>query len=190
MRISEASILILPGRGDSPPDHWQSRWQKKIATATRVHQHDWENPQKEKWLAQIHSAVVAQPRPVVLVAHSLGCIAAVWAAHGHLAAGQVAGAFLVAPPSDEMRMETPQIDRAFSPVPRHKLPFPCVLVASRNDPRADFAWSEAFASAIGAQFVDAGEAGHINVDSGFGPWPEGLMRLGTFMRTLGGKETA
>ena len=33
--------------------------------------------------------------------------------------------------------------------------------------------AKALARSIGSRFINAGSAGHINVDSGHGPWPEG-----------------
>ena len=183
MKLSDAAILILPGRGNSSPDHWQSRWEKKLSSAQRVHQDDWEHANRARWVARIHQAVAAAHKPVVFVTHSLGGIAAVWAMH-ESASGKIAGAFIVAPPGDARIQEAEEIDNAFGPIPRQKLPCPAVLVASRNDPRATLAWSEAIASSWGAEFVDCGEAGHISDADGFGPWPEGLLRFGQFMRSL------
>ncbi|RVA16434.1 alpha/beta hydrolase, partial [Mesorhizobium sp. M7A.F.Ca.CA.004.11.2.1] len=33
-------------------------------------------------------------------------------------------------------------------------------------------------------FIDAGETGHLNPDSGFGPWPEGSMTFAKFLTDL------
>lgn len=183
MRTSEASILFLPGRDNSPPEHWQSRWEAKLSTAHRVEQRDWAQPDRAPWVVNILAAVRGASRPVVLVTHSMGGIAALWAAR-EAPAGAIAGAFIVAPSSDAARASNPVAESSLAIAPREKLGFPAVLVASRNDPYADFAWSEALAAELGAHFVDAGEAGHINAVSGYGPWPEGLMRFGGFMRSL------
>ena len=184
VKLAQASILILPGRGNSNPDHWQSRWEAKLSSAQRVQQDEWERPVRNHWVARIGVAVRASSKPVVLVTHSLGGIAAVWAAR-EAVPGKIAGAFIVAPPSDARIREADEIDNDFGPAPRERLPFPAVVVASRNDPRAPYAWSEAAAASWHAEFVDAGEAGHISGDDGFGPWPEGLLRFGQFMRGLG-----
>ena len=182
MRLAEADILIIPGLGNSGPDHWQSRWQAKIATARRVEQADWDDPDPADWAARIAAAVDASVRPAVLIAHSCGC-AAVLRAAPQFAAGRVAGVFLVAcTDADEAAM--PADVRRFAPLRLEKLAFPALLAASRNDPYVSFARAGAIAAGIGASFADAGEAGHINVESGHGPWPEGLLRLASFLRTL------
>ena len=64
------------------------------------------------------------------------------------------------------------------------LPFPSVTVASRNDEFCAFEVAERMAADWGSLFLDAGESGHINAESGHGPWPEGLMVFSKFMNHL------
>jgi predicted alpha/beta hydrolase family esterase len=118
-----------------------------------------------------------------LVAHSLGVLAAAHAAP-FFASGKVKGAFLVAPPSIAGLSELDAVDPAFLSPPEKPLPFPALLVASRNDKYSSFEDSEALAKMLGAKLVDAGFSGHINTESGHGPWPEGLMCLAAFLKTL------
>jgi predicted alpha/beta hydrolase family esterase len=40
------------------------------------------------------------------------------------------------------------------------------------------------AAQLGAKLIDAGFSGHINSESGHGPWPEGVMRFAAFLKTL------
>jgi predicted alpha/beta hydrolase family esterase len=182
MRAADADILIVPGLGDSGPDHWQSRWQRKLSTARRVVQSDWERVKLDAWTGQLAREIEVSARPVVIVAHSLGVVAALHAARG--AEARIAGAFLVAPPSDSVLRELPNVDNAFAPIPRARLAFPSVLVASADDPYADFAFSRALGDDLGAQFLDAGASGHLNAESGHGPWPEGSMRFAAFVSSL------
>ena len=187
MRTQDADILILPGLGNSGPDHWQSRWEAKLSSARRVLQEDWEHPEVGDWTAQIGTAIHSATKPVVLIAHSLGVIAAVHVAQqlaGQEGAGRIAGGFFVAPPSERAITKHAAIDPHFAPVPTAPLPFPSVLVASRNDPFSTYGDAEDMAYAWGAALADAGFSGHINMDSGHGPWPEGLMRFAGFMKTL------
>ncbi|MGP8232255.1 MAG: RBBP9/YdeN family alpha/beta hydrolase [Methylovirgula sp.] len=182
MRTSDADILIIPGLGGSGPDHWQSRWEAKLSTARRVVQKDWDRPQLIDWRNAIAAAVAEAERPVVLVAHSLGALAAADVAAE--LGDKIKGGFLVAPPSLRSIGEIDAIDPRFADVSLAALPFPSVLVASRDDPYASFAESEDFARAWQAEIADAGNAGHINAASGHGPWPEGLMRLAGFLKNL------
>jgi predicted alpha/beta hydrolase family esterase len=181
LRISDFEILIIPGLGGSGPGHWQSRWEAKLSTARRVEQDNWLNPRLEDWTARIIAEVEAAQRPVLLVAHSLGVTAVVHAAP-RLPKDVVRGAFLVAPPADSVLLEA--AGPGFTPLPHAPLPFPSVLVASRTDPYAPYEESEEISYAWGSRLLDAGEAGHINNDSGHGPWPEGLMSLAGFLKQL------
>lgn len=183
MRVSEADLLFVPGLGNSDREHWQTRWLARLSTGRLVEQADWERPNLLDWTASIIAAVAGSARPVVLIGHSLGNAAIVHAS-ARFEQGRVRGAFLVAPPSEASVRAIGAIDPAFAPYPRAPLPFPSLLVASRNDSFADFAQSEELSYDWGAQLIDAGEAGHINAASGHGPWPEGLMRFATFMARL------
>jgi len=187
MRASEADILVIPGLGGSGPDHWQSRWEAKIPAVRRVVQADWDNPRLDAWRQHIVEEVARAERPVVLVAHSLGALAAVHAAPflaKGATSGKVKGGFLVAPPSVEVLAKMDAIDPAFLTLPGEPLPFPALVIASRDDPYASFADSEELARLLGAELIDAGFSGHINSESGHGPWPEGVLRFAGFLKTL------
>lgn len=183
MKTADCDILIIPGLGNSGPDHWQTRWERKLPTARRVEQADWDEPDRRGWAERIRDAVEASTRPVVLVAHSLGCVAVAHAAE-LLPRGKVRGAFLVAP-ADTARDDMPaSVSRSFDAVPADPLPFPSMLVASRNDPYCDFQRADDIAASWGSLLIDAGEAGHLNVASGHGPWPEGLTRFATLLSRI------
>lgn len=183
MRTSDCDILIIPGLGNSGPDHWQTRWERQLSTARRIEQADWEAPTRAEWVERIVKEIGRAKRPVVLVAHSLGIPAVVHAA-AKLAPGQVRGAFLVGLPDVENPDLIPDVELDFGPLPRDPLPFPSVLVASRTDPYCAYEKAEDMAYAWGAAIVDAGDSGHINTASGHGPWPEGLMRFAGFLKRL------
>jgi predicted alpha/beta hydrolase family esterase len=182
MRTSEVEILLIPGLGNSGPDHWQSRWDAKLPTARRVVQEDWNRPQLEAWIARIINAVDAAQRPVVLVAHSLGVLAAIHATSKMRAS--LAGGFFVAPPSKQAIATIAEVDRAFTALPEKGLPYPSMIIASRDDPFADYADSQALAQHLGSELVDAGNSGHLNAESGHGPWPEGLICFARFLKGL------
>jgi uncharacterized protein len=184
MRTSDADILIIPGWGGSGPMHWQTRWAGKLSTARVVEQADWYKPDRAAWAANIIAAVRASTRPVVLVAHSAGVSSVAHAAH-ELGAFNVAGAFLVAPASERALHAIPGMPTDFARHVRATLPFRAVLASSTTDPYCTVDEAQELAGAWGAEFSDAGDAGHINTESGHGPWPEGLMRFAGFLRSLG-----
>ena len=182
MRVSEADIIIVPGYKGSSDNHWQSRWERKLSTARRVEQVEWSKPVREDWTAKVADAVNVATRPVVLVAHSLGVAAAVQAIA--LFEKPVVGGFFVAPPDVASDTIRPKHLQTFGPYPRDPLPFPSVVVASRNDGFSSFESAEDIAGAWGSLFIDAGDVGHLNAESGHGPWPEGLLTFGKFLSTV------
>lgn len=182
MKVKDTDILIVPGYTNSGPDHWQSRWQEKLSSARRVEQAEWSKPVREDWTARVAEAVNEATKPVVLVAHSLGVATAVQAISQFRK--PVAGAFLVAPPDVANPEIRPKHLMTFGPYPRDPLPFPSVVIGSRNDPFCTYEVASDIAAAWGSLFIDAGEAGHINSDSGFGPWPEGSMVFAQFLSRL------
>jgi predicted alpha/beta hydrolase family esterase len=182
MRAKDSDILIVPGYTNSGPGHWQSRWEAKLSTARRVEQVEWSKPVREDWTARVAEEVNNSERPVVLVAHSLGVATAVQAIPAFKK--PVAGAFFVAPPDVANPRIRPRHLMTFGPYPRDPLPFPSVTIASRNDPFCAFEIAEDIAAAWGSLFIDAGEAGHINAEAGYGPWPEGSMAFAHFLSRL------
>lgn len=182
MKSAEADILILPGYKGSGPLHWQTRWESRLSSAKRVEMGDWHKPVFEDWRDNLVAAVNAAQKPVVLIGHSIGAQVAVQAADQ--IAGKVRGALLVAPPDVENAAIRPRHLLTFGPARRDPLPFPSVVVASRNDPFCAFEKAEEMAACWGSLFMDAGESGHLNHESGHGPWPEGLMVFAKFMSGL------
>lgn len=186
MKIADADILIIPGLGNSPAGHWQRRWAERFSTGAVIEQDEWDRPLLPDWVARIQREVERAERPVVLIAHSLGVPALVHAAAG-MPQGKVAGAFLVSPPdleNDAIADGLPHEVRSFRDVPTAPLPFPSLLVASSNDPYVSQEKAAEFSTAWGSDLHFAGEAGHINVESGHGPWPEGLLMFTRLMQRI------
>lgn len=182
MKVAQADILIVPGYTNSGPEHWQSRWQEKLSTARRVEQDAWSKPVREDWTTRFADCVNESERPVVVIAHSLGVATVVQALPA--LKKPIKGAFFVAPPEVENPQIRPRHLMTFGPYPREPLPFPSIIVASRNDPFGSFEHAGDIANAWGSLLVDAGEAGHITAESGHGPWPEGTMVFARFLSQL------
>ena len=168
-------VLLLPGWLDSGPTHWQSRWEKAHGHR-RVTQSDWLWPKRGDWMARLEEVLLENQTPALLVAHSLGChLVAAWAAHSQHT-DRVRGALLVAPPDIE-RDDLPPNLRAWRPILRQRLPFPSVAVVSQDDPYSAPERSAGLAVQWGARVLSAGNAGHLNGDSGLDDWPEGRRLL-------------
>ncbi|MBI3567939.1 MAG: alpha/beta hydrolase [Gemmatimonadetes bacterium] len=168
------TIFILPGLGDSGPDHWQSVLERSDRRCVRIAQDEWDAPRCGAWVARLDEAIARSETPVVLVGHSSACaLVAHWTASASREQiARVHGALLVAP-SDPDGPNYPAGPTGFGPVPLSRLPFPSIVVASDDDPYVTAARATEYAEAWGSEFVMLAGAGHINVASGFGPWPLG-----------------
>ena len=169
--MSKPTIVIVPGWRDSGPGHWQSLWAERMQGAVRVVQDDWVTPSRAAWVATLEKLVLDSPGPVIVAAHSLGCIATTHLSEA--AAARIQGALLVAPADPERRA----VLNDFAPVPFAPLPYRSILVASSNDPFCPVRLAGAYARAWGSEFVRMQNAGHINIESGHGDWPLGLALL-------------
>jgi predicted alpha/beta hydrolase family esterase len=177
MRVSDLDLIFIPETGPVSPEHWIARWSAKLSTARLVAALD-----PVATASGVIAAAQLAQRPTLLIGHSTGAIAAALAADA-LGEADVRGAFLVAPPADDALAT---LDGGLWPeIPRARLPWPSVLVASRTDPLSSHRQSLALASDWGADFTDAGDSGRIDADSGHGPWPDGLLKLGAFLKKLG-----
>jgi hypothetical protein len=184
----EATVLIVPGLRDAVMNHWQTLLQAQLAAAGRpvrsVPPMGRDALAVAPRLEAIEREAQAIDGPLVIVAHSGGCVmVAHWARQTRR---EVRGALLAAPPEFERPMPEgyptlAQLDAGgWLPVPRERLPFRSIVVASRNDPLARFEGVAALAADWGSQLIDEGPVGHLNPASGFGEWP----RAHGFIATL------
>ena len=168
-------ILIVPGLNGSGPGHWQTLWEEKYG-CERVEQRDWGNPDIVEWVSTLNTVITARSERNIIVAHSLGCLAvAHWANSYPEKTGKIQSALMVAPPNVELSSYIPEKLRRFAT--HNVIPFPSVLVGSENDHYMTLASVQRLADHWGSRFVNAGAVGHINPDSGHGPWPRGEALL-------------
>ena len=166
------NYFIVPGLGNSGEDHWQSHLERSENNFVRINQKDWETPDCEDWIETIDQAVSkVDLDTVVLVGHSLGCSAIVhWAKRFNR---KIKGAVLVAPSDVETEKYASFVTTGFNPAPKEKLNFKTILVASSDDEWVSLERARYFAECWGSEFINIGEAGHINMASGYGEWKEG-----------------
>jgi predicted alpha/beta hydrolase family esterase len=182
----EPLILLIPGLSDSGPDHWQTRWERKYANARRVDLGMWDDPHRNTWVNKLNLAIHRAERPVLLVAHSLGCLTVAWWAEYEQPGPHsgVIGALLVAPPDVDRPGLDPRLAR-FGACPRGELPFPSIVAASQDDPYCSQRTAISLARDWGSRFADAGAVGHVNAASELGDWALGERLLEQLVRGHG-----
>ena len=164
----EPTTLVVPGLNSSGAAHWQTWFEEQIPGAVRVVQRDWKSADLAEWSSRVRREISRRPGPILIAAHSFGALAAVQAADDHR--HRIAGALLVAPADPEKFGVTDLL-------PQGPLGFPATVVASSNDPWLSIERAARLAGTWDADFVSVGAAGHINTESGYGPWPGGLRLL-------------
>jgi predicted alpha/beta hydrolase family esterase len=167
--------LIVPGLRGSGPDHWQTWLQRELPGAQRVEQSDWDVPDLLRWSITVANSIARIKEPVILIGHSFGALAAVVGGVGR--AEKIQAAFLVAP-ADPVKFGNVPL------LPALPLPFPSMVVASTNDPWVNHEVARGWARRWGSRFASAGALGHINTESGHGPWPQGLALLNDLLEDV------
>lgn len=178
MRNQTTRYLIVPGWQGSAEDHWQSHWQRSLPNSMRVEQADWQTPNLSDWVAELERNIANDPRPTILIAHSLGCITvAHWAQQAPVELVRRVRAALLVAPADVERSNCPAPLRNFAPIPSHALPFPSQVVGSDNDSAASAARVIELARQWDSEAAILSGAGHINVKSGHQRWEQGFAYL-------------
>ena len=172
------TVLIVPGLRDAVDTHWQTllaldleAQRRRVKTVPPMGRSDLDCATR---VQAIERAAQAISGPIVVVAHSGGCVmVAHWARQTQR---PVHAALLATPPDFEQPMPEgyPTIDAlrdgGWLPVPRERLPFASVVAASRNDPLGRYERIEQLARDWGSVVVDLGLVGHLNPASGYGRW--------------------
>ena len=178
--MGEPTILIVPGLRDHVDAHWQTLLARELEArrhpARTVPPMGREDLDCARRVEAIDRALDAIAEPPIVVAHSGGVIMFAHWARKH--DRPIRGALLATPPDFEEPMPDgyPTIEAlragGWLPVPRKPLPFPSIVVGSRNDPLGCIERVAELAHAWGSRFDDLGAVGHLNPASGFGVWAQ------------------
>ncbi|MES2091107.1 MAG: alpha/beta hydrolase [Pseudomonadota bacterium] len=174
-------VLIIPGLHNSGPDHWQTWLQTQYHDAVRVKQPHWDRPDLDGWAQQIALAMDRHADHItwVAVAHSFGCLALARYLDTRTPSAQNPGgirAALMAAPADPVKFDVAQR------LPTQGLGIDSTVIGSENDPWMSMAQAQLWAQRWGARFLNIGAAGHINHESGFGPWPLARFKVDQLIR--------
>lgn len=169
--------VIVPGVGGSEYSHWQSWLQRQLMSCSRVEQQDWNAPVLETWVEQFRSTVAAIDAPLQIVAHSFGCLTTVAALAQYPALQRKVKNLVLVAPANPGRFG----EAGFARDSQHdyqdyfhqlQVQVPASILISENDPWLNAEHALELAQSWQLEPVSLGHVGHINVASGFGPFPE------------------
>jgi predicted alpha/beta hydrolase family esterase len=173
-------FLLLHGLTGSGPEHWQP-W---LAFRLRKAGHEVrfpelpepDRPQPTAWDEALRAELEAlRPGPgSTVIGHSLGAV--LWLRHAVAARGEdpVERVLLVAPPCEGVGL--PEVER-FLPVPTDAAAVAAAagstrLVCSDDDPACPTGAAIVYGEPLGVPVDLLPSRGHINAESGLGPWPD------------------
>jgi len=171
------TVLIVPGLRDHVEAHWQTLLAAQLPKVRTVPPMGREDLDCRQRVQAIEAAMAAIDGPVVLVAHSGGCVMVAHWAHTSAHVHRVVGALLATPPDFDQAMPEGYPTLAalqaggWLPVPRKPLPFRSLVATSDNDPLATRERVLALAKDWLSETVHLGAVGHLNPASGYGEWP-------------------
>jgi predicted alpha/beta hydrolase family esterase len=168
--VGAVTLVTVPGLHGSEDAHWQSWLEGEVPSARRVEQRDWDTPHLDTWSDAVRDVLASVDGPVVIAAHSFGCLATAHAL-SHARAGalhshgaSVKGVLFVAPAS-------PAKFRFAGAFSARRLDTLSLVVGSETDPWMSLDEARTLGQRWNSAFVNLGDAGHINTAAGFGPWP-------------------
>lgn len=171
------SFLILHGWQGSGPGHWQTWLARRLERAGEHVRYpdlpEADEPDAAAWAQTIHDELAAAPGERTVVCHSLACL--LWAREAATIAerGAVQRLLLVAPPCPVTPL--PGVSGLYpTPLDADALARSAGearVVGSDADPYCPAGPERSFARPLGLPIDVLPGAGHLNCESGYGPWP-------------------
>ncbi|EDZ63790.1 protein containing DUF1234 [Sulfurimonas gotlandica GD1] len=165
-------VLLLHGWGGSDYPHWQS-WLagelvKDYGCVSFLKLSNFEFPNKNIWKEELLKEL-SDFKPDIVICHSLANT--LWF---HICneekISDIAKLFLVAPPS--LNLQINELENFFPvSIPKNLHAKEVLLICSTNDPYMTIEEARLLQKELDVEMKILEDAGHINTDSGFGPWP-------------------
>jgi predicted alpha/beta hydrolase family esterase len=168
-------FLILHGLDGSGEGHWQPWLAERLTAAGEdvafPDLPDPSDPEPAAWEAAIQSEL-ASDHEAVVICHSLACLA--WLRIAAAADGlRAARVLLVAPPCrDDVAPVARFLDHGASAVDLGQAAQSTLLICSDQDPYCPAGAIAVYGEPLEIESRLMRGAGHINPESGYGPWPE------------------
>ncbi|MBF7687200.1 RBBP9/YdeN family alpha/beta hydrolase [Acinetobacter rathckeae] len=180
--MTQLCNIIVPGVGGSGEEHWQTWLEQRLPNTQRVMQ-QWHEPILEQWVQQwLKTIATTKGQKLQIIAHSFGCLTSIaaLAKHPHLQA-RIEKLILVAPANpirfSQQGFATQGHDHFLEYFKSLHINVPTVMFISENDPWLNFEDAKYFAKQWQVPYVNLGKVGHINIESGFGAFPQLLPHL-------------
>jgi predicted alpha/beta hydrolase family esterase len=172
----KTKILTVPGFHGSDENHWQTWLEQEFPDSERLTGVNWVSPRIYPWAEALEKQLDTMSGQAILVAHSFGCLVSALIASWR--PEKLAGVILVAPAAPQrfshygpINESQKNLQTIASTLPDQRLNTLGVLVASKNDPWMSVVQADQLSRDWGLAFYNAGNAGHINSESGYGEWP-------------------
>lgn len=176
------TFIIIHGLYGSPPGHWQCWLRDRLVEAgfkVRFPEMSEANcPNLITWLDELHQVLREAGQGATLVAHSLGAV--LWLHYASVPHPvKMRRVLLVAPPGGAEIKHHPRISGyqrlVLDPVNINQSADEVLMVGSEADPYCQRGFFEEYARELELHHLQLPDsAGHVNLDSGFGPWPFAL----------------
>jgi len=177
--VPSRTYLIVHGWQASGPGHWQTWLADRLQEANESVLYPLlptpDIPVLDEWIEALHEQVSLLKGEKIVVCHSLGAVT--WLHYATTPyASSVDRLLMVAPPCPPALARIPEL-RGFAPVPLDALALSrsaseCRMVCSSGDEYCEVSAAIAYAKPLGIEIdLLPAAAGHINIASGFGPWP-------------------
>lgn len=180
--IDPVRVLILHGWQGSGEGHWQPWLAGRLRTAGHHVQFpqlpDCDTPCPDRWGGAFRSELgrlaARRDDERVVVAHSLGCVLWLREAANVAESRRVDRVALVAPPGPGAEIE--ELAR-FYPTGAEREAVAAAagqtrLVCSDDDPYCPGGAAQVWGEPLGLEVDLVPGGGHLNIDAGYGPWPE------------------
>ena len=169
--------VIVPGVGGSNQNHWQSWLENQLSHSTRVQQTNWDKPILKQWVKELIKVLEATDDQIQIVAHSFGCLTSLAALNEAPELAQKIKKLILVAPANPKRFgangfAADSIGDYQAYFYGLKVLVPTTMLISEDDPWFAFDEVNALAAAWKIKPINLGKVGHINVASGFGPFPE------------------
>lgn len=174
--MQNLTTVIVPGVGGSDEHHWQSWLQNSLQDASRVMQEDWQKPILNQWVNNFYNHIKTLKQPVQVVAHSFGCLTTIAALNQYPILKHWIDSIILVAPANPLRFNSAgfgtDTDNYVALFKQFTINVPTLMVISENDPWLSYQDALLYAKHWDVPYVNEGMAGHINVASGYGNWPQ------------------